>query len=73
MKIVIEIPEKTYKRIKSDNGHGYCSLRDDDERTIVSAICEGKVKRNCKDCIGSDLWYYAMCSECKNKNKFSKR
>ena len=41
MKIVIDISEKSYSRIKSDNGHCYCSLRDDDEKIVVTAICGG--------------------------------
>lgn len=38
MKRIIELPDKMYNRIKSDNGHGYCSLRDGDERIVVEAI-----------------------------------
>lgn len=39
MELIIKIPDKVYHRIKSDNGHGYCTLRDQDERVIVNAIC----------------------------------
>ena len=39
MELVIKIPDKVYNRIKSDNGHGYCTLRDQDERVIVNAVC----------------------------------
>lgn len=39
MELMIKIPDKVYNRIKSDNGHGYCTLRDQDEHVIVNAIC----------------------------------
>ena len=39
MELVIKIPDKVYNRIKSDNGNGYCTLRDQDERVIVNAVC----------------------------------
>ena len=41
MELIIKISDKVYNRIKSDNGHGYCALRDQDERVIVDAICNG--------------------------------
>jgi len=39
MELIIKIPDKVYHRIKSDNGHGYCTLRNQDEPVIVNAIC----------------------------------
>lgn len=42
MLLTIKLPDKTYNRIKSDNGHGYCSLRDNDERIVVEAIIQAK-------------------------------
>ena len=39
MELIIKISDKVYNRIKSDNGHGYCTLRDQDERIIVNAVC----------------------------------
>lgn len=39
MELVIKIPDKVYNRIKSDNGHGYCTLRSQDEHVIVNAVC----------------------------------
>ena len=45
MRIVIDLSDKTYYRIKSDNGHGYCSLRDEDMREVVTAICNSKEQK----------------------------
>ena len=71
MKIVIDIPEEEYNAVVKNAE--YYKAQNWGSSIVWDAIINGKVKRNCKDCIGSDLWYYAMCSECKNKNKFSRR
>ena len=72
MKIVIDIPESDYELIKNDGVQSHIACADEAIRNGI-VLCNGKVKRNCKDCVGNDLWYYAMCSECKNKSKFSRR
>lgn len=38
MKLVIDIPEKTIAHIRSDYGHGYKGLYDEDRDIIVNAI-----------------------------------
>lgn len=43
MQIVIDIPRKTYEHIRSDYGHGYRGLYDDDRVLIIEAIYNGIV------------------------------
>lgn len=32
-----------------------------------------KPVKSCENCYYSDLWYYACCDRCKNKNKFQEK
>ena len=41
--ILITIPRKTNERLRSDYGHGYCCVNDEDCATIIKAIYNGKV------------------------------
>ena len=41
MKIVIDIPEKTNAHIRSDFGHGYLALRDEDKGILCYAVYHG--------------------------------
>lgn len=53
VKLIIEIPEKTIAHIRSDYGHGYKGLSDEDRDKIVDAIYHGilldDVKAESKD------------------------
>lgn len=42
MKIVIEIPRKTYEHIRADGGHGYFNIWDEDNRIVTKAVFNGK-------------------------------
>ena len=48
MKIVIDIPDKTYAHIRSDYGHGkgYYPLNDEDKKIVNDAIYYGTVLPN---------------------------
>ena len=41
MKLIIDIPEKTIAHIRSNYGHGYKGLYDEDRDKIVDAIYHG--------------------------------
>lgn len=41
MKIVIEIPRKTYEHIRADGGHGYFNIFDEDNRIVTKAVFNG--------------------------------
>lgn len=42
MKIVIDIPRKTYEHIRADGGHGYFNIYDEDNRIVTKAVFNGK-------------------------------
>ena len=41
--ILITIPRKTNERLRSDYGHGYFCVNDEDAKVIIKAIYNGKV------------------------------
>lgn len=41
MKLIIDIPEKTNAHIRSDYGHGYMALREDDKGILCYSIYHG--------------------------------
>jgi len=42
MKLIIDIPKKTIAHIRSNYGHGYKGIYDEDREKIVKAIYNGK-------------------------------
>lgn len=42
MKLVIDIPRKTYEHIRADGGHGYFNLWDEDNRIVTKAVFNSK-------------------------------
>lgn len=42
MKIVIDIPRKTYEHIRADGGHGYFNIYDEDNRIVTKAVFNGE-------------------------------
>ena len=41
MKVVIDIPRKTYEHIRSSGGHGIFNIQDDDNLIVTKAIFNG--------------------------------
>ncbi len=50
MKIVIDIPRKTYEHIRSSGGHGIFNIQGDDNSIVTKAIFNGTPIIKCKDC-----------------------
>lgn len=50
MKIVIDIPRKTYEHIRSRGGHGIFNIQDNDNLIVTTAIFNGiPVSKDVKD------------------------
>ena len=62
VKLLLEIQDKTYQRIKSDNGHGYHTLRDDDMHEVVNGIITSDIVYPKSS---FDIIHY--CTECKHR------
>jgi hypothetical protein len=42
MKYILDIPDKVIAHIRSDYGHGYKYLRDEDKDILINLICNSK-------------------------------
>jgi rRNA maturation endonuclease Nob1 len=63
MKIVIDIPRKTYEHIRSHGGHGIFNIQGDDNLIVTKAIFNGTVEEKPQ---GEWKKHYDLyvCSEC---------
>ena len=76
VKLVIEIPEKTNAHIRSDYGHGYLALRDEDKGILCYAVYHGapyedrpRGERKTAQYIkgGDGVWYCSSCRRIDDK------
>ena len=70
MKIIIDIPKKTYEHIRSQGGHGHFNIQDNDNLTVTKAIFNGKPLFDVTDEQISDAFQLAIANYWESKSKY---